>query len=55
LDTGERWRLKREIFHEDWQADTAEREIERGAGLDPAGLRRLDGIAIGELQERFEH
>ena len=25
-DTGERWRLKGEIFHEDWQADTAERE-----------------------------
>jgi len=53
-DTGERWRLKGEIFHEDWQADTAEREAERGAGHDPAGLRRLDGIAIGELQDRFE-
>lgn len=53
-DTGERWRLKGEIFHEDWQADSAEREIERGAGHDPAGARRLDGIAIGELQERFE-
>ena len=53
-DTGERWRLKGEIFHEDWQADTAERETERGAGHDPAGLRRLDGIPDGELQERFE-
>lgn len=53
-DTGERWRLKGEIFHEDWQADTAEREAERGARHDPAGLRRLDGIAIGELQNRFE-
>jgi hypothetical protein len=53
-DTGERWRLKGEIFHEDWQADPAEREAERGAGHDPAGLRRLDGIAIGELQDRFE-
>ncbi|PHO05733.1 mobilization relaxase [Rhodobacteraceae bacterium 4F10] len=53
-DTGERWRLKGEIFHENWQADTAEREVERGAGHDPAGLRRLDGIAIGELQDRFE-
>jgi len=42
-DTGERWRLKGEIFHEDWQADPAEREIERGAGLDSAGARRLDG------------
>ncbi|MFV1658482.1 relaxase/mobilization nuclease domain-containing protein [Phaeobacter sp. JH20_27] len=53
-DTGERWRLKGEIFHENWQADPAEREAERGTGHDPAGLRRLDGIAIGELQDRFE-
>ncbi|MHA7828083.1 MAG: relaxase family protein [Roseovarius sp.] len=53
-DTGERWRLKGEIFHEDWQADPAEREAERGAGHDPAGLRRLDGIPARELQERFE-
>jgi hypothetical protein len=53
-NTGERWRLKGEIFHEDWQADPAEREVERGAGHDPAGLRRLDGIATGELQDRFE-
>jgi hypothetical protein len=53
-DTGERWRLKGEIFHEDWQADTAEREVERGAGHDPAGLRRLDGIPARELQDRFE-
>ena len=53
-DTGERWRLKGEIFHEDWQADPAEREVERGTGHDPAGLRRLDGIAVGELQDRFE-
>ncbi|MEL6693349.1 MAG: relaxase/mobilization nuclease domain-containing protein, partial [Pseudomonadota bacterium] len=54
-DTGERWRLKGEIFHENWQADPAEREAERGTGHDPAGLRRLDGIPAGELQERFEH
>ena len=53
-DTGERWRLKGEIFHEDWQADPAEREAERGAGHDTAGLRRLDGIPAGELQDRFE-
>ena len=53
-DTGERWRLKGEIFHEDWQADPAEREAERGTGHDPAELRRLDGIATGELQDRFE-
>ncbi|WP_176251101.1 relaxase/mobilization nuclease domain-containing protein [Sulfitobacter sp. HGT1] len=53
-ETGERWRLKGEIFHEDWQADPAEREVERGTGHDPAGLRRLDGISVGELQDRFE-
>ncbi len=53
-DTGERWRLKGDIFHEDWQVDTAEREAERGTGHDQAGLRRLDGIPIGELQDRFE-
>jgi len=53
-DTGERWRLKGEIFHEDWQADPAEREAERGTRHDTAGLRRLDGIATGELQDRFE-
>jgi hypothetical protein len=53
-DTGERWRLKGEIFHEDWQADPAEREVDRGTGHDPAGLRRLDGIAVGELQDRFK-
>ena len=53
-DTGERWRLKGEIFHEDWQADPSERETECGAGHDPAGLRRLDGIPAGELQDRFE-
>jgi len=53
-DTGERWRLKGEIFHEDWQADTVEREVERGAGHDKAGLRRLDGIPARELQDRFE-
>lgn len=53
-ETGERWRLKGEIFHEDWQADPAEREIERGAGHDTPGIRRLDGIPAGELQDRFD-
>jgi hypothetical protein len=46
--------LKGEIFHEDWQADSAEREAERGTGHDPAGLRRLDDIPARELQDRFE-
>ncbi|MEO9824519.1 MAG: relaxase/mobilization nuclease domain-containing protein [Paracoccaceae bacterium] len=53
-ETGERWRLKGEIFHENWQADPAEREAERRTGHDPAGLRRLDDIPAGELQDRFE-
>lgn len=53
-ETGERWRLKGEIFHEDWQADPAEREIERRAGHDTPGLRRLDGVPIAELQDRFD-
>ncbi|WP_170394693.1 relaxase/mobilization nuclease domain-containing protein [Ruegeria arenilitoris] len=52
-DTGERWRLKGEIFHDDWQADPAEREIERGLGQDPKRARRLDGFSIAELQERY--
>ena len=53
-DTGERWRLKGKIFHEDWQADSAKRKIERGTGHDQAGLRRLDGITTGELQNRLK-
>jgi hypothetical protein len=53
-DTDERWRLKGDIFHEDWQADPTEREAERGTGHDPAGLRRLDGISVRKLQDRFE-
>ena len=53
-DTGERWRLKGEIFHEDWQADPAEREAEYRARRDQAGARRLDLIPAQELQDRFE-
>ncbi len=53
-DTGERWRLKGEIFHEDWQADRAEREAERGTRRDQAGTRRLDLVSAQELQDRFE-
>ncbi|WP_282091228.1 relaxase/mobilization nuclease domain-containing protein [Epibacterium ulvae] len=53
-DTGERWRLKGEIFNENWQVTPAEREIERGSGLDPAGTRRLDEFSVGELQDRFQ-
>ncbi|WP_170588221.1 relaxase/mobilization nuclease domain-containing protein [Ruegeria arenilitoris] len=53
-DTGERWRLKGEIFHDDWQAEPPRREIERGPGNDPERTRRLDGVSVGELQERFQ-
>ncbi|KQI73477.1 mobilization relaxase [Loktanella sp. 5RATIMAR09] len=53
-ETGERWRLKGEIFHEDWQADPAEREAERGTRHDPGRTRRLDLIPAQELQNRFE-
>jgi hypothetical protein len=53
-DTGERWRLKGEIFHDDWQAEPPRREIERGPGDDPERPRRLDGFSAGELQERFQ-
>jgi hypothetical protein len=53
-DTGERWRLKGEIFHDDWQAEPPRREIERGPRDDPERSRRLDGISTGELQERFQ-
>ncbi len=53
-DTGERWRLKGEIFHEDWQADPAEREAERGTRRDPGRTRRLDLIPAEKLQDRFE-
>ncbi|WP_121024055.1 relaxase/mobilization nuclease domain-containing protein [Litoreibacter meonggei] len=53
-DTGERWRLKGEIFHDDWQAEPPRREIECGPGDDPERPRRLDGISAGELQKRFQ-
>ncbi|WP_371153998.1 mobilization relaxase [Jannaschia sp. 2305UL9-9] len=53
-DNGERWRLKGEIFHETWQADTSEREAERGRGRNSTGARRLDGFTVGELQGRYD-
>lgn len=53
-ETGERWRLKGEIFHEDWQADPAQRETERGARHDKGRTRRLDLVPAQELQDRFE-
>lgn len=54
--TGERWRLKGDIFREGWQAPTAtsEREVEHRSGQDQAGESRLDAITADELQERFK-
>lgn len=54
-DTGERWRLKGEFFHEDWTAEAAiEREVERGPRTDAHRERRLDGSSVAELQDGFE-
>lgn len=54
-DTGERWRLKGEFFHENWTAETAiEREVERRPGTDAQRKCRLDGNSVAELQDRFE-
>ena len=53
-DTGERWRLKGEIFHDDWQAEPPRRETERRPRDDPERPRRLDVISAGELEERFQ-
>lgn len=53
-ETGERWRLKGEIFHDGWQAAAVERETEWRSRPDKERERRLDGVSIGELQERFE-
>ncbi len=53
-ETDERWRLKGEIFHDDWQAEnTLEREAERGFGTDQGRTRRLDAVELGDLQARF--
>lgn len=54
-ETNERWRLKGEIFHEDWRAETTlKREAECGPGTDAPRERRLDGSTVAELQGRFE-
>lgn len=54
-ETGERWRLKGEIFREGWQAPTAapERQAEHRSGQAQGRECRLDGVTAGELQERF--
>lgn len=54
-ETGERWRLKGEVFHDGWQVDPSEREAERGLGGNTQGARRLDGVAIEDLQDRYSN
>lgn len=54
-ETGERWRLKGDIFDENWTAaDASEREIEHRAGEYSTKSRRLDGVSVDELQDRFD-
>jgi|MDTD01.1.fsa_nt_gb hypothetical protein len=54
-ETDERWRLKGDIFHEDWtRQKTLERALERGAGATPSRSgSRLDGLTLEELQDRL--
>lgn len=54
-ETDERWRLKGDIFHEDWtRQETLERALERGAGATPSRSgSRLDGLTLEELQDRL--
>lgn len=54
-ETDERWRMKGEVFHEEWTTETAiEREAERGLGTNEGRERRLGRNTVAELQERFE-
>lgn len=53
-ETGERWRLKGEIFHDEWQSPAAERQAERRSLPTKEGERRLSKHSTAELQERFE-
>ena len=53
-EMNERWRLKGEVFNENWTAEaTVERQVEQGLGGDTYRTRRLDAIEFGEIQERF--
>lgn len=53
-EVNERWRLKGEVFNENWTAEaTIERQAEQGLGGNTDRTRRLDAIEFRELQERF--
>jgi len=54
-ETDERWRLKGDLFREDWtRENTLERALERSAGEPSRSGSRLDAIALDELRERLE-
>ncbi|MBX4928695.1 relaxase/mobilization nuclease domain-containing protein [Rhizobium binae] len=54
-ETDERWRLKGELFREDWtRENTLERALERSAGEPSRSGSRLDAIALDELRDRLE-
>lgn len=54
-ETDERWRLKGDLFREDWtRENTLERALERSAGEPSRSGSRLDAIALDELRDRLE-
>ncbi|MDF0696867.1 relaxase/mobilization nuclease domain-containing protein [Rhizobium sp. MC63] len=54
-ETDERWRLKGDLFREDWtRENTLARAIERSAGELSRSGSRLDAIALDELRDRLE-
>lgn len=54
-ETDERWRLKGDLFREDWtRENTLERALERAAGEPSRSGSRLDAIALDELRDRLE-
>lgn len=53
--TDERWRLKGDLFREDWtRENTLERARERAAGEPSRSGSRLDAIDLDELRDRLE-
>ncbi|MQB38830.1 hypothetical protein DXT97_18790 [Agrobacterium tumefaciens] len=54
-ETDERWRLKGDLFREDWtRENTLERALERSSGEPSRSGSRLDAIAPDELRDRLE-
>lgn len=54
-ETDERWRLKGDLFREDWtRENTLDRALERSAGEPSRSGSRLDGIDLNELRDRLE-